>query len=68
MGRKTNYKAIIVAVIAIIVAFVVATIVMNVLPDSADKFKGLIFWVIVIIIGGVGTVVSAKNMNNTRRY
>ncbi|MDD6667753.1 MAG: hypothetical protein PUE58_07370 [Lachnospiraceae bacterium] len=63
MRRGTNPLAVLLMVVIFIVSIVVAFIVRNVLPDSVSNFKDLIFWGIVIVIGGVGGVLIGKNMN-----
>lgn len=63
MRRGTNPLAVLLMVVVFVVAIVVAFIVRNVLPASVSHFKDLIFWGIVIAIGGIGGVLVGKNMN-----
>lgn len=63
MRRGTNPLAVLLMVVIFVVAIVVALIVRNNLPASVAQFKDLIFWGIVIVIGGVGGVLIGKNMN-----
>lgn len=63
MRRGTNPLAVLLMVVVFVVAIVAAFIVRNVLPTSVSQFKDLIFWGIVILIGGVGGVLIGKNMN-----
>ncbi|MDY5704417.1 MAG: hypothetical protein SPK77_05620 [Lachnospiraceae bacterium] len=63
MRRGTNPLAVLLMVVVFVAAIVVALIVRNNLPASVSQFKDLIFWGIVIVIGGVGGVLIGKNMN-----
>lgn len=67
MSKRTNPMSVILSLILIIVALVVAFVVKGVLPTSASNWSGLIFWLIVIVIGGGGTFACAYFMNGKRR-
>jgi|UPI0004828332 hypothetical protein len=63
MRRQMNPVAVIVMILITIAAFIIAFIVKGHLPESVEAFKGLIFWGIVVVIGGGGAVLSGKFMN-----
>ena len=63
MRRQMNPLAVIVMILIAIAAFIIAFIVKGHLSESVEAFKGLIFWGIVVVIGGGGAVLSGKFMN-----
>ncbi|MDD7219773.1 MAG: hypothetical protein PUI16_07325 [Clostridia bacterium] len=63
MRRRTNPLAVILVIVVVIAAVIVATIVRNILPEGLSNVKGLIFWGIIVAIGGVGSLLIGKNLN-----
>lgn len=66
MKRGINPIAVIVMIIAAAVAIVVGLLVQNALPPEAAQYKGLIFWGIVIGIGGGGALLAGRQLNKRR--
>ena len=66
MKRGINPLAVIVMIIAAAVAIVVGLLVQNSLPPEAEQYKGLVFWGIVIGIGGGGALLAGRQLNKRR--
>lgn len=64
MRRGTNPIAVILTVIVFIISIVIALLVRNALPEAVSNFKDLIFWGIVIAIGGFGGFLVGKKVNH----
>lgn len=60
MKKRKNMKSILLMVVAVMVAFVIAFAVKSVLPESMAKWSSIIFWGIVIVIGGVGAFLAGR--------
>ena len=67
MHKKNNTTAIIVAVIIAVAAIIMAFIVKGLLPDSMYRWKNLIFWGIVVVAGGLGTMFAGRCINGRKR-
>ena len=66
MKRGINPLAVIVMIIAAAAAIVVGLLVQNALPQEAEQYKGLVFWGIVIGIGGGGALLAGRQLNKRR--
>lgn len=66
MRRGINPAAVVVMIIMAVAAVVVAVLGRNALPVKMEPFKGLIFWAIIIGIGGGGAVFAGKKINKRR--
>ena len=66
MRRGINPAAVVVMIIMAIAAVVVAVLVRNALPVKMEPFKGLIFWAIIIGIGGGGAWFAGRKVNKRR--
>ena len=67
MRRGINPLAVVVMTLIAIAAFVVAFLVKGHLPENLYNFRGLIFWGIVIVLGGGGALFSGKFFNREDR-
>lgn len=63
MRRGINPFAIIVLFVTTVIAFIMATTVKNVLPQQIEQWSGLIFWLVLIIVGGGSALIVGKFMN-----
>ena len=66
MKRGINPIAVIVMIIAAAAAIVIGLLVQNALPPEASQYKGLVFWGIVIGIGGCGALLAGRQLNKRR--
>ena len=66
MKRGINPLAVIVMIIGAAAAIVVGLLVQNALPQEAEQYKGLVFWGIVIGIGGGGALLAGRQLNKRR--
>lgn len=60
MKRRNSLKSTLLMVAAVIAAFVIAFIVKSILPESVEKWSGIIFWGIVVVVGGIGAFLAGK--------
>jgi hypothetical protein len=58
--KGINPLGVLVMIMCVILAFVIAGVVKGALPDSVEKYSNLIFWGVVIVVGGVGSLLSGK--------
>ena len=63
MRRGMNPLAVLMLIATTVIAFVAATVVRHFLPEAVSAWSGFIFWGIVILLGGIGAVISGKFMN-----
>ena len=63
MRRGINPLAIIVLFLTTIGAFILATTVKNILPQFIEQWAGLIFWLVLILIGGGAAVLIGRFFN-----
>ena len=66
MKRGINPIAVIVMIIAAAAAIVIGLLVQNSLPPESSQYKGLVFWGIVIGIGGGGALLAGRQLNKRR--
>lgn len=66
MRRGMNPLAVLMLIASAVVAFGAALIVRQFIPDSISEWSGLIFWGMVILLGGIGAIVSGKFINRRR--
>lgn len=66
MKRGINPIAVIVMIIAAVAAIAAALLVRNALPPEASQYKGLVFWGIIIGIGGGGALLAGRHLNKRR--
>ncbi len=66
MRRGINPLAVVVMILIAAAAIVVAVLVRNALPPEAENFKGIVFWGIIIGIGGGGALFAGRKFNRRR--
>ena len=63
MRRGINPLAVIMLLASGVLAFAVAILVRHILPKALMGWSGLIFWGIVILIGGFGAILAGRFIN-----
>ena len=58
--RKNNGKGILFTVLGFILGFIIALFVRSILPPSMEKLSGLIFFGIILFIGGAVTFITGR--------
>ena len=61
MKRGRNKKQILIAVIVAIVALIICAVVINLLPAQVSRFKGMIFWILFLVIAVPGVFFVCKS-------
>ncbi len=61
MKRGRNKKQILIAVIVAIVALIICAVVINLLPAQVSRFKGMIFWILFLVIAVPGVFFVGKS-------
>ncbi|MFR6332865.1 MAG: hypothetical protein ACLUOI_31585 [Eisenbergiella sp.] len=60
MRRGIHPLAIVLLIVAVIAAFVLAFFVRGILPEELERWSELIFWGIVIVVGGAGALLAGR--------
>lgn len=60
MRRGIHPLAIVLLIVAGIAAFVLAFFVRGILPEELERWSELIFWGIVIVVGGAGALLAGR--------
>ncbi len=61
MKRGRNKKQILIAVIVAIVALIICAVVIKLLPAQVSRFKGMIFWILFLVIAVPGVFFVGKS-------
>lgn len=61
MKRGRNKKQILIAVIVAIVALIICAVVIKLLPEQVSRFKGMIFWILFLVIAVPGVFFVGKS-------
>lgn len=61
MKRGRNKKQILIAVIVAIVALIICAVVIKLLPTQVSRFKGMIFWILFLVIAVPGVFFVGKS-------
>ena len=60
MRRGRNPLAILLLLVILTVAIALAFFVKGILPEHLSQWSSLIFWGIIVVIGGIGAVLAGK--------
>ena len=60
MRRGINPLAVVFLIGAVIAAFVLAFYVRGILPEEWERWSDLIFWGIIVVVGGAGALLAGR--------
>lgn len=66
MKRGINTKKLIIAVIVAVAAFIISLIVNSLLPSGLERFSGLIFWALFLLISVPGVFLVGRYAGNDK--
>lgn len=67
MKKGINPVSVVAAMCSVLVSIILAFVIKGCLPDSAKQWGGMIFWLVIIAVGGAGTFLSGKKLNGKRK-
>lgn len=60
MRRGIHPLSIVLFIVAVVAAFALAFFVRGILPEELERWSDLIFWGIVIVVGGAGALLAGR--------